>query len=263
MSPEDMRCPNVVSQTFKQVEKLCDACVQEPANVEAMEIGPLCRQWTDLRVAVPLAFMPPQLKSALSKGIESDAEVETGEFVLGDTLKSPARSGSHVQPQSSQTPDGGPDVMRQLRDKSNEVNRLLGSLQPVPNIRQSKYPQIIGLEHEEFITSNPFDIPGSGGRIRDSSHLWNQVSPYGAIRSEVETYRQMGNGLAEPAPEVLKNIAADARRQAREDRVKPPSYPPSPLGPIGRERQELRQLREERGAYAKRLVESWVQQRNE
>ncbi|KAG7052972.1 hypothetical protein JMJ77_0000066 [Colletotrichum scovillei] len=129
-------------------EKVCNACIQELANVEAANIGFACQQLGDHRVAVPLDYMPAHLRSALSHETRVDAKGYLVDDTFGtDAQASSSSSESHLS--SSGTSSNGPNMILRLREKTQEVNRM----------------------------------------IRDSSDLWSRVSPYGSVGAEMDIYR--------------------------------------------------------------------------
>ncbi|KAK1467577.1 hypothetical protein CCUS01_07108 [Colletotrichum cuscutae] len=99
-----------------------------------------------------------------------------------------------------------------LREKTEEVNRMYGSLMLLPP--NSPYPQIIGLERKDHYFTHPFDAVGLGGRIRDSNDLWSRVSPYGSIGAEMDVYRQAQFTLP-PTPEILGQISGSVQAAIR------------------------------------------------
>ncbi|KXH28328.1 hypothetical protein CSAL01_00862 [Colletotrichum salicis] len=247
------RCPHARWFHYYNCEKICDACLQEPANIEAVKIGFACQQWGDHRVAVPLQYMPSHLRNALSQGrVDANGE-PVGPHNNSDTFSTDAQvssSSSRSQALSSGTSGHGPEMISRLREKTLAVNKMYGSLMlPPPN---SPYPKIIGLERKDNYYTNPFDAVGFGGRIRDSSELWSRVSPYGSVGAEMDIYRNAQLTLP-PTPEFLGQIsetvqAAMKASEAHGGQMRATSPVPRP----SMSQEEL---------YARGLADSWVQKR--
>lgn len=250
------RCPHARWFHHFHCEKVCDACSQEPANVEAGNIGFSCQQWSDHRVAVPLEYMPAHLRGSLSHG-RLDANGEPVGHHVSDTFSTDAQassSSSELKLSGLGTSSNSPNMILRLREKTQEVNRMYESLKFLPP--SSPYPQIIGLERKDNDFTNPFDAVGFGGRIRNSSDFWSRVSPYGSVGAEMDIYRQAQLTLP-PTPEILGQIsgsiqaairASEARGGGGEMRA------PSPLPRPSMSQEEL---------YARGLADSWLQKRNE
>ncbi|KAK1461344.1 hypothetical protein CMEL01_14980, partial [Colletotrichum melonis] len=153
------RCPHVRWFHRFHCEKVYDARIQEPNNAEAANIGFDCQQWGNHRVAVPLEYMPAHLRSALSR----KTRVGSNGYLVGDTFSTNAQassSSSESHLSSSETSSNGPNMILRLREKTEEVNRMYGSLMLLPP--NSPYPQIIGLERKDHYFTHPFDAVGLG-----------------------------------------------------------------------------------------------------
>ncbi|KXH42887.1 hypothetical protein CSIM01_05995 [Colletotrichum simmondsii] len=247
------RCPHALWFHHFHCEKVCDACLREPANVEAANIGFTCQQWGDHRVSVPLEYMPAHLRSALSHKTRVDAEG----YLVGDTFSTDAQassSSSESPLSSSGTSSNGPNRILRLREKTQEVNRMYGSLMLLPP--DSPYPQIIGLERKDNYFTNPFDVVGFGGRIRDSSDPWSRVSPYGSVGAEMDVYRQAQFTLP-PTPEILGQITASVQAAIRASEARGGRGEMKAPSPVPRPSMSQEEL------YARGLTDSWVQKRNE
>ncbi|KAK1676240.1 hypothetical protein BDP55DRAFT_631402 [Colletotrichum godetiae] len=247
------RCPHARWFHYYCCEKICDACVQEPANIEAAKIGFACQQWGDHRVAVPLQYMPSHSRGALSQGrVDANGE-PVGPHHHSDTFSTDAQassSSSQSQALSSGTSGNGPEMISRLRKKPLAVNRMYGSLMlPPPN---SLYAKVIGLERKDNYYTNSFDAVGFGGRTRDSSELWNRVSPYGSIGAEMDIYRNARLTLP-PTPEFLGHISETVQASIRASEAHGGQMrAPSPVPRPSMSQEEL---------YARGLADSWVQKR--
>ncbi|KAK1517166.1 uncharacterized protein CCOS01_12715 [Colletotrichum costaricense] len=231
----EARCPHAHWFHHFHCEKVCDACIQEPNNAEAANIGFPCQQWGNHRVTVPLEYMPAHLRSALSR----KTRVDSNGYLVGDTFSTNAQASS--------------SSMR-LREKTEEVNRMYGSLMLLPP--NAPYPQIIGLERKDHYFTHPFDAVGLGGRIRDSNDLWSRVSPYGSIGAEMDVYRQAQFTLP-PTPEILGQISGSVQAAIRASEAR------GGRGEMRAPNSVPRPSMSQEEIYARGLADSWVQKRNE